>query len=343
MDEPKLGEASSSSNIPTSSYFSPKLKSSSSTYHDKPWTGSVDPATGKSTTRIPRSPATPRTRSGPVPNPIPVTKPIKTRRGKRNSKKYCDNLTEKSFNILHANIRGYSSKQLSFKSIYQRLNPNVITINEVGYKKDKKLSLPEYSSYTKNRKVKSMGGVATSIRKDEAGFALLISEGKDDDSEFLITRHAQFITPINIINYYGEQEGRSSNADIEDRWNVILENISNIERTGEEIIFIGDTNKLIGDGKNGVKNNNLKVSFGGKLIHTLLETGKFILLNNSEKCTGGPFTRVDPSNPSLKSCLDLCIISKGLEKYFVQMIIDEKRLFTPHRAIRSKLTYSDHF
>ena len=110
----------------------------------------------------------------------------------------------------------------------------------------------------------------------------------------------QFTTPINIINYYGEQECRSSKADVEERWNI-----SNIERTGEEIIFIGDTNKLLGDGKNGVKNNNPKVSFGGKLIHTLLETGKFILLNNSEKCSGGPFTRVDPSNPSLKSCLDV--------------------------------------
>ena len=93
-----------------------------------------------------------------------------------------------------------------------------------------------------------MGGVATAIRKDEAGFALKISEGKDDDSEFIITRHAEFVNPINVINYYGEQEVRSSNVDIEDRWNVILDNIHKIERAEEEIICIGDANKLIGYG-----------------------------------------------------------------------------------------------
>ena len=54
-----------------------------------------------------------------------------------------------------------------------------------------------------------MGGVATEVRNDEAGFVLV---------------------PINIINIYGNQEGRTSNDDIKDNWNVILENVSNIER-----------------------------------------------------------------------------------------------------------------
>ena len=51
---------------------------------------------------------------------------------------------------------------------------------------------------------------------------------------------------------------------------------------------------------------------------------------------------MDPSNPDIKSCLDLCIISKGLLKYVVELVIDDGRLFTPHRAVRNKLIYSDH-
>ena len=165
-----------------------------------------------------------------------------------------------------------------------------------------------------------MGGVATAIRKDIAGYALMTAEG-NEDSEFIITRHAQFINPINIINIYGMQEGRNSNDDIEDGWTVILENINKIEKSNEETVIIGDLNKLIGDGEYGVEGNNPKVTFGGKLMHDLLRTEKFILVNNSDKCTGGPFTRINPSNPNIKSCLDLCIISKGLWKYIVEMVI----------------------
>ena len=187
-----------------------------------------------------------------------------------------------------------------------------------------------------------MGGVATGVRNDEAGFVLKTAEGITDENEFIITHHAQFLVPINIINIYGNQEGRTSNDDIKDNWNVILENVSNIERANEEVVLIGDMNKLVGNGEYGIKDNNPKVSFGGTLIHDLLKTEKYIILNSSEKCIGGPFTRIDPSNPDIKSCLDLCIISKGLLKYVVELVIDDGRLFTPHRAVRNKLIYSDH-
>ena len=101
-----------------------------------------------------------------------------------------------------------------------------------------------------------MGGVATGVRNDEAGFVLKTAEGITDENEFIITRHAQFLVPINIINIYGNQEGRTSNDDIKDNWNVILENVSNIERANEEVVLIGDMNKLVGNGEYGIKDNN---------------------------------------------------------------------------------------
>ena len=52
--------------------------------------------------------------------------------------------------------------------------------------------------------------------------------------EFIITRHAQFSSPINVMNIYGMQEGRNTNVEIEDRWNVILENIDKIEKANED-------------------------------------------------------------------------------------------------------------
>ena len=187
-----------------------------------------------------------------------------------------------------------------------------------------------------------MGGIATSIRKDESEFCLKVEEGEDND-EFMITRHGQFTKPINIINVYGEQEGRSKTFEIEERWLKVCNHLKVIENRNEEAIVIGDMNKLIGNGPYGVAGNNPKVTFGGKLIHKLLSTEKYSLLNNSGKCSGGPFTRVDPSDSKIKSCLSLVIVSNGLEEYVEELVIDENRRFTPHRAIRNKLVFTDHY
>ena len=79
------------------------------------------------------------------------------------------------------------------------------------------------------------------------------------------------------------------------------------------VILIGDLNKQIGNGIYGVKGNHDKVSHGGKLVHRLLENGNYTLVNNTEKCVGGPFTRFypsDPNNEKKRSCLELVIVSE---------------------------------
>lgn len=130
---------------------------------------------------------------------------------------------------------------------------------------------------------------------------------------------------------------------IEDRWYKIRENIINFEKADEDILIIGDLNKAVGDGKYGVKGNHSKVSYGGTLIHQLLSTEKYVLLNNSDKAKGGPFTRIDPADENSKSCLDLAIASKHLSEFIHELVIDWKRRFIPHMAIsKNKLCYADH-
>ena len=244
--------------------------------------------------------------------------------------------------MFHSNIRGYNSKKTSLNNIINVLRPNAITLNEVGLRGKKKCSINGYNTYTRNRQQQSMGGIATSIRSDESQFCLKVDEGEIND-EYLITRHCQFLKLINLINCYGEQEGRSTNSEIEERFMKIWNHLKIIEVRNEEAIFIGDLNKLVGNGPYGVKGNNPKVTFGGKLIQNLLKTEKYLLVNNSDRCVGGPFTRIDPSNPNIKSCLSLVIISKGLEDYVDELKIDSNRNFTPHRATKTKLVYTDHY
>ena len=97
-----------------------------------------------------------------------------------------------------------------------------------------------------------MGGIATSIRKDDSKFCLKVEEGENND-EFMITRQGQFMKPINIINVYGEQEGRSKTFEIEERWLKVCNHLKVIENRNEEAIVIGDMNKLIGNGPYGLQ------------------------------------------------------------------------------------------
>ena len=78
------------------------------------------------------------------------------------------NKSEKTWTILHTNLRGFSSKEISLKSIINQMKPNIVTMNEVDFRKDKKVSISGYSSYTRNRKNnENMGGVATAIVNEE--------------------------------------------------------------------------------------------------------------------------------------------------------------------------------
>ena len=112
--------------------------------------------------------------------------------------------------LYHLNIRGFQSKKKSFDAIMGQVNPNVITLNETCLKKRQKLKVSNYKSFNRNRSNgKIMGGVSTSVCNEEKEFVVQTKEGIEND-EFLITRHSNFHTPINVINVYGEQEPRET-------------------------------------------------------------------------------------------------------------------------------------
>ena len=164
-----------------------------------------------------------------------------------------------------------------------------------------------------------MGGVATAVIEDEKASTIKIMEGENKD-EFIVSRHGQFQRPVNVINYYGEQESRTEKSEVEEKWSRLTKILKEIESRDEEAILIGDLNKLVGNNKSGIKDNNPKVSFGGKLVLDLISERKYCLVNSLEKCVGGPFTRVEPNNPTIQSCLDLVIVSVGLVKYIALIV-----------------------
>ena len=137
---------------------------------------------------------------------------------------------------------------------------------------------------------------------------------------------------MNVLNIYGQQECRIHKDTIEKHWNELLEVISQVEARQELLVIIGDANRAVG---NVIPLNDTKVSYGGQMIRTLLDTDKYVLVNGTDKVIGGPATRENPANPTSKSALDLVIVSVELEKYIESMEIDENKTFTPFRTTKN--------
>ena len=61
-----------------------------------------------------------------------------------------------------------------------------------------------YTSFNRNRAAQNMGGVATFVSSIDKNSFVKLSQGENDD-EYLVTRHSNFLMPLNTINVYGEQ------------------------------------------------------------------------------------------------------------------------------------------
>ena len=85
-------------------------------------------------------------------------------------------------------------------------------------------------------------------------------------------------------------------------------------------MIIGDMNRAVGCDNLGIKGSNSRVSPGGQLIRELLqqeaqEKQEYFLLNASDMAEGGPWTWVSRADSSVRSCIDLCIVSANLMPY----------------------------
>ena len=215
------------------------------------------------------------------------------------------------------------------------VQPNMVLLNEHGVSNNNKFTLDGYFTFSKNRQNRNMCGVSISTKKVEAEHVIKIKEGVDQD-EFILVKNEKYKPAINVMTVYGDQKSRSSKPAIFDKWGRVLEVVYDVLTKGESLILMGDMNRHVGSDHLGVANNHDKVTYGDSLIRDMVETEDMILVNNTEKAEGGPFTRKDPSNPnddSKKSCLDLCLISKDLYRYVDKLVIDKEEKYEMGRVV----------
>ena len=247
--------------------------------------------------------------------------------------------------MIQTNCDGFTSKKESFDNIVKDENPDIIVINDTALKGTRKVKIPKYFSYTKNSE-ENKGGVATVVANYLKPNTVKVAEGKEGD-EYVITRFDNTVPAINLINIYGEQEGRSLVDGIEKRWLRLESDIEEIESRNEAVMIMGDMNRAIGNGELGIKDIKDKISKEGKMIRDLINEKPCTILNNLDAAKDGPWTWTDRQNGRTQSCLDLVIASDCLLPYVTLVWVDRKRKFTPRRVLRSKkklkTIYTDHF
>ena len=250
------------------------------------------------------------------------------------------------FTVLLTNLRGFKSKETSLRRLIDKIQPSLIAMNETLLDGNMKVSIPTYTTWSKNRTEKGGGGIATAVASRFKDCTVGAGQGEDED-EYLVTRLECFSPALNVINCYGEQRSMRK-EDIERKWERLRKEMENIRIRKEFVCLSGDLNKHIGTGPLGVPGNHAEVSLGGRLLRELLATGNWVLINGlgQETVQGGPFTRKDPATGS-QSCLDLFIVSRELRPYVQGLVIDSKRELAVGRAVKVgniyQTIYSDHY
>ena len=275
----------------------------------------------------------------------------KRKRGRRggvfvNNSVKCD-LKDDDIVIISANPRGLRSKLTSANDVLTKKKAKLGFFQETCLRKRDHIKIKNFEITSKVRE-KNNSGVTTCVADELKEVVIKVGQGEEDEDEYLVHR-MDSKPPIVFINVYGCQDSKTSVEKIKARWEKIRNEIVFWQEAGDCVMVIGDLNCHIGDDMWGVEGNLSKISYGGKLVRKLLQDDKndLVLLNSSDKCSGGPFTRYDPADPTKQSCLDLVMVSRDLERHVKFMLVDSKQEFAMRRVqkLKGKIkeTLSDHF
>ena len=119
--------------------------------------------------------------------------------------------------ILQSNIRGFNSKTESLKDIVKKIRPDVVILNETALRGNNKARIDGYFTFSKNRINKAMRGIATLVENYLKSDTVKVAEGEYND-EYIITRINKCKPALNILNVYGELEGRTGREKVLESW-----------------------------------------------------------------------------------------------------------------------------
>ena len=215
--------------------------------------------------------------------------------------------------LFYANVQGIRSKRDSLINIFDEINPKIAFITETQLTSNSAIKIEGYTFFGKSREKKSGGGVGILVENEIKGSVAPHVSSRDIEIIWVsIKRRNQ--SPIFMGVYYGKQEGEGKKEDIESEMSELTEEILELEREGEIILFM-DANAKIGLMGEGVSRN-------GKLLKEVMEETTTYVINGTEKCKG-TITRQNRRKQEEKSAIDLVLATHRAEGWIRTMNIDE--------------------
>ena len=252
-------------------------------------------------------------------NEEPRRASILRNRGRRGKKRKTE-----EWKIFYANARGILSKRNSLIDILGDLRPQVALITETMLTHSHGLQIDGYSYIGKLRMGRS-GGVGILVSNNVKG-AITPHETSRNIEIIWISINRKLDRPLFLGVYYGKQETRTNKEEIGKEMDELTEEIMDIQKEGNVILFMD------GNGKIGILGE--EPSRNGKLLMKVFEDTELGILNKSEKCEG-QVTRVNRSNSSEKSAIDFVVATKEFMGNVKSMKIDESETYVLQGKSRS--------
>ena len=105
---------------------------------------------------------------------------VKKRKANRRGGRKSMSSSSINMKIIQSNCDGLRSKKESVKEILEVEAPDVLLLNDTALKGNRKVEIPNYFSYTKNRE-KAKGRVATVIKDNLKNNTIKVDKGRDGD------------------------------------------------------------------------------------------------------------------------------------------------------------------
>ena len=246
------------------------------------------------------------------------------------------------FSILGSNCNGIKNKQESLKNSINVFKPSIVTLQETKARKTGSVKLKGYQVFEKIRSGGSGGGLLTAIDKNLT--PVLVSTGKEDNSELLTVQVKVGQHDIRIINAYGPQEDDCDKEEIYSFWQEIEEEVITAKDENCLVIIQLDANAKIGREK--IKDDPNETSANGKILLDMVGRQNLTIANTLEKCKG-VITRERRTTLKVeKSVIDYVIMCESMKNYLEEMTIDDDRIhvltkYASSRGLKKKII-SDH-
>ena len=218
---------------------------------------------------------------------------------------------------MYSNVRGLKSKLSGLKEVMYDHNPHIFLLTETQLNSDTGVTIKGYTLFSKIRN-SSGGGVSILVRNDVTKHVAPHISERDIELIWISVRK-KGTKPIFIGSYYGKQESRTTNEEIQREMNLLEEEITEMQKEGE--IFLG----MDGNAKLGILGEN--ISRNGKFLNRLIDNTKLTLMNTHSKCQG-KVTRKNTNNQNEFSAIDFILTSESVANSIEQMVIDEDGLAT---------------